>query len=87
MSRHRGNNLDQIYKASNNSIIHSQGKDKIDEKRMRGCLSKAGYDTEFEATVTAAHRNLRSYKCVYCPHYHLTSQKLIKRDTNSKGII
>jgi hypothetical protein len=74
MSRYSGNNLDRIYKAANNSIINSQGKSAIHGKRMRGCLSKAGYDSQFEAEVTAAKRNLRAYKCLYCPHYHLTSR-------------
>jgi len=66
---------DKIYKKLNN-IIKSARKD-IDQKELRGCLNKIGYDTEFEADVAAAKHGLRSYKCLYCPHYHLTSQKKI----------
>lgn len=73
MTRYRGNNLDRIYKASNNSIINVSKN--VSKKRLKACLLKAGYDTEFEAEVTAAKRNMNSYKCPYCPHYHLTSRK------------
>ena len=74
MGKYKGKNPDLIYKAAINSIIHSLGHKNIDEKRMRGCLSKAGYDTEFEGQVMAAKRGMNVYKCLYCPHYHLTKQ-------------
>jgi hypothetical protein len=73
MPSHKSKNLDKMYKRTNNAIINSQ-KD-IDPKRMRGCLSKVGYDTEFEAEVNGAKRRLYHYKCLYCPHYHLTRKE------------
>lgn len=74
--RYRGNNLDKIYKAANRSIINSNKE--IDPRRLRACLEKAGYDTEFEAQVFAAKRDQDYYQCRYCPHYHLTTKKYEK---------
>ncbi len=69
---YKGNNMDKIYKATNNVLLNSGLKHS--KKKLRGCLSKVGYDTEFEAEVTSARRHMNYYKCNYCPHYHLTSK-------------
>lgn len=45
-----------------------------DSKRVKMCISKAGYDTEFEAEINGAKRGQRPYKCLYCRHWHLTTQ-------------
>lgn len=71
---YRGKNYDRIYKQANRSIIHSS-KDSPDPKVLKACLSKVGYDTSFEADVAAAKRRMYTYKCSFCPHYHLTRRK------------
>lgn len=66
-----------IYKKSNNAIINDlkQHGTPPSYGRMKGCLAKIGYDSEFEAQVMAAQHGLTEYKCNYCSHWHLTSQK------------
>jgi hypothetical protein len=75
----------KIYRSGVNQSYNSskEGQEALkDQRRVRMCLSKVGYDTEFEAQVMAAHssarphaKKLRVYKCSYCNHYHLTSKE------------
>lgn len=59
-----------IYRRTNRQLLKYYGKDK---RRVKMCLSKIGYDTEFGASVASSKLNLDYYLCEYCPHYHLTS--------------
>lgn len=71
----KSSNPFKVYRRVNNNILHSAKKGEISAKRIKGCLGKVGFDTEFEAEVVGAKLRKRTYKCKYCPHYHHTSKK------------
>lgn len=74
MTKKRPKRLDKLYEKTNKMVMQAKGI-KQDDPIYRMCLSKIGYDTEFEAEIMAAKHDLRAYRCNHCPHWHLTSQK------------
>jgi hypothetical protein len=65
--------MGNLQRAENNRRLNNAKIPKSD-RQLKGCLSKMGYDSEWEAEHAAAIRNLRAYDCPDCAHYHLTSK-------------